>query len=461
MTAVAAISQQIWDMKYRLKMLDGPPVDKTVGDTWARVAKAACRSGGQPCRMDRPIRRSAGRFPVPPRRPHPRRRRHRPYRHPVQLLRHGRRSPTTWAASSPTCKEAALTMQQGGGIGYDFSTLRPKGAPVLGVGADASGPVVLHGRVGRHVPHHHERRASRRGAMMATLRCDHPDIEAFIDAKREAGRLRMFNLSVLVTDAFMTACVKDDAWPLSSAARFKTVPARDLWDRIMRATYAYAEPGVIFIDRINRRTISGMREDSRDQSMRRAAAAPLWRLPARLDQSGGTGTRSVHRACAIGHGPAGEAGSDRRPHDGQCRRCVALSAAEQQAEAKTKRRIGLGVTGLADALILCRARYGSEQAVSLTEQWLAAISAGTPIVASTELAAEKGPLSRCSMREKFLGGANVQDAGRGCARRHRQPRHPQRASDLHSAHRHDLAVRRQYLVAVSSRYSPTAMTARC
>ena len=92
----------------------------------------------------------------------------------------------------------------------------------------------------------------RRGAMMATLRCDHPDIEAFIEAKREAGRLRMFNLSVLVTDAFMTAVRQDDAWPLVfNGSVFKTVPARDLWDRIMRATYAYAEPGVIFIDRIN------------------------------------------------------------------------------------------------------------------------------------------------------------------------------------------------------------------
>ena len=148
-------------------------------------------------------------------------------------------------------REAALTMQQGGGIGYDFSTLRPKGAPVLGVGADASGPLSFMDvwdamcRTIMSAGH-------RRGAMMATLRCDHPDIEAFIDAKREAGRLRMFNLSVLITDAFMTAVRQDDAWPLVfNGSVFKTVPARDLWDRIMRATYAYAEPGVIFIDRIN------------------------------------------------------------------------------------------------------------------------------------------------------------------------------------------------------------------
>src|SRR5262249_16940671 len=94
---------------------------------------------------------------------------------------------------------------------------------------------------------------SRRGAMMATLACDHPDIEAFIDAKREPGRLRMFNLSVLVTDAFMAAVKNDEAWQLKfNGTVYRTVNARDVWDRIMRSTYAFAEPGVIFIDRINR-----------------------------------------------------------------------------------------------------------------------------------------------------------------------------------------------------------------
>ena len=216
----------------------------------------------------------------------------------------------------------------------------------------------------------------RRGAMMATLRCDHPDIEAFIEAKREPGRLRMFNLSVLVTDAFMTAVRRTTPWPLVfNGSTFKTVPARDLWDRIMRATYAYAEPGVIFIDRINQQNnLCVLRDHSGDQSMRRAAAAALWRLPARLDQPGGAGPRSVQPSSAARHGPSWrKLVPRRRAHDGQCRRCLALPAAEQQAEAQSKRRIGLGVTGLADALILCRARYGSERAVALTEQWLAAL----------------------------------------------------------------------------------------
>src|SRR4051794_7526105 len=257
MTTVAAISQQIWDMKYRLKMLDGQPVDKTVSDTWMRVAKALAEVEANPAEWTDRFVEALSDF---------------------QFLPAGRilagagtgrtvtlfncfvmgTIPDDMGGIFAQLREAALTMQQGGGIGYDFSTLRPKGAPVLGVGADASGPLSFMDvwdamcRTIMSAGH-------RRGAMMATLRCDHPDIEAFIEAKREPGRLRMFNLSVLVTDAFMDAVRQDQPWQLSfgGPGQTKTVakvlPARELWDKIMRATYAYAEPGVIFIDRINRR----------------------------------------------------------------------------------------------------------------------------------------------------------------------------------------------------------------
>ena len=150
-------------------------------------------------------------------------------------------------------KEAALTMQQGGGIGYDFSTLRPKGEEVKGVGSDASGPLsfmdVWDAMCGTIMS-----AGSRRGAMMATMRCDHPDIEDFITAKADAARLRKFNLSVLVSDAFMEAVKADESWDLvwKGEAR-KTVSATELWNRIMKSTYDFAEPGVIFIDRINQR----------------------------------------------------------------------------------------------------------------------------------------------------------------------------------------------------------------
>jgi ribonucleoside-diphosphate reductase alpha chain len=150
-------------------------------------------------------------------------------------------------------KEAALTMQQGGGIGYDFSTIRPKGARVKGVGSDASGPLsfmdVWDAMCGTIMS-----AGSRRGAMMATMRCDHPDVEDFITAKRDPARLRKFNVSVLVTDAFMAAVEADADWDLTwNGEVWRTVKARDLWDKIMESTYAFAEPGVIFIDRINER----------------------------------------------------------------------------------------------------------------------------------------------------------------------------------------------------------------
>jgi ribonucleoside-diphosphate reductase alpha chain len=254
MPQVAAISQQIWDMKYRLKTLDGKPVDKTIEDSWRRVANALAEAEAPAARAqwaERFYGALAG----------------------FQFLPAGRILAGAGTERSVTLfncfvmgtipddmggifahlREAALTMQQGGGIGYDFSTLRPRGAPVKGVGADASGPLSFMDvwdamcRTIMSAGH-------RRGAMMATLRCDHPDIEAFIEAKQVAGRLRMFNLSVLASDAFMTAVREDAPWELAfGGTTYRVLRARELWDKIMRATYAYAEPGVIFIDRINRR----------------------------------------------------------------------------------------------------------------------------------------------------------------------------------------------------------------
>ena len=270
MTALSAISQSIWDLKYRLKTAAGVPVDRSIEETWRRVAKALARpeertaagdaAAGGRVAGDTTVGREAweARFYAA--------------LEDFQFLPAGRilagagtrrnvtlfncfvmgEIPDDMAGIFTHLKEAALTLQQGGGIGYDFSTLRPKGAEVKGVGADASGPLSFMD-VWDAMCRTIMSAGSRRGAMMATLRCDHPDIEAFIDAKREPGRLRMFNLSVLVTDAFMQAVREDAPWPLVFAGTtYRVVQARDLWDRIMRATYDYAEPGVIFIDRINR-----------------------------------------------------------------------------------------------------------------------------------------------------------------------------------------------------------------
>ncbi|HEY0282930.1 MAG TPA: LAGLIDADG family homing endonuclease [Rhizomicrobium sp.] len=258
------IARQIWDMKYRLKQPDGTPVDDDVAASWARVALAASGAEAPEVRRDHAIafaKALAG----------------------YRFLPAGRILAGAGTGRSVTLfncfvmgaipdsmdgifshlREAALTLQQGGGIGYDFSSLRPKGAPVAGVGADASGPVSFMD-VWDAMCRIIMSAGSRRGAMMATLSCDHPDIEDFIDAKRTPGRLSMFNLSVLATDRFMAA-VKDDApWELKFGGRvMKTLPARDLWNRIMRSTYAYAEPGVIFIDRINRQNNLGYCETIR------------------------------------------------------------------------------------------------------------------------------------------------------------------------------------------------------
>jgi ribonucleoside-diphosphate reductase alpha chain len=251
MALIGSISQRIWDMKYRLKGPSGEPLDRTIEDSWRRVAEALAAPEREPEKW-------AGRFVEA--------------MSDFKFLPAGRilagagsgrqvtlfncfvmgTIPDDMGGIFAHLREAALTMQQGGGIGYDFSTLRPRGAPVKGVGADASGPLSFMD-VWDAMCRTIMSAGYRRGAMMATLSCDHPDIEDFIEAKREPGRLRMFNLSVLVTDAFMQAVAGDMPWQLSFAgAVWKALPARELWDKIMRATYAYAEPGVIFIDRINR-----------------------------------------------------------------------------------------------------------------------------------------------------------------------------------------------------------------
>ncbi|HEX2888861.1 LAGLIDADG family homing endonuclease [Vineibacter terrae] len=245
------IATRIWDMKYRLAAPDGSAVDAAIEDTWRRVAEALAANEREPARW------------VPRFEAALRDHKFLPAGRILAGAGTGRdvtlfncfvmgAVPDDMAGIFEHLKEAALTMQRGGGIGYDFSTLRPRGAPVLGVGADASGPLSFMD-VWDAMCRTIMSAGSRRGAMMATLRCDHPDIEDFVDAKRDARRLRNFNLSVLVSDAFMAAVAADADWPLVFGGRtFRTVHARALWDRIMRATYEVAEPGVIFIDRINR-----------------------------------------------------------------------------------------------------------------------------------------------------------------------------------------------------------------
>ncbi|NYZ15208.1 adenosylcobalamin-dependent ribonucleoside-diphosphate reductase [Azospirillum sp. RWY-5-1] len=389
MTGIAAISQQIWDMKYRFKTADGEPLDATIDDTWTRVAGALAAGESDPARWAPVFRDALAGFGFLP---------------AGRILAGAGtgRSVTLFncfvmgrigddlGAIFAHLREAALTMQQGGGIGYDFSTIRPKGARVHGVGADASGPLSFMD-VWDSMCRTIMSAGARRGAMMATLRCDHPDIEAFIDAKREPGRLRMFNLSVLVTDAFMQAVEADQPWPLGFDGHCtKVLRARELWDRIMQATYAYAEPGVIFIDRINATNNLRYCEEI-------SATNPCGEQP--LPPYGACLLGSINLATLVRDPFGMEAGLDME----RLRALVPVAVRmmdnvvdvsrfpleAQRREAQAKRRIGLGVTGLADALILCGVRYGSARAVELTDLWLGAVQAEA-YRASAALAAEKG-----------------------------------------------------------------------
>jgi ribonucleoside-diphosphate reductase alpha chain len=286
-------------------------------------------------------------------------------------------------------KEAALTMQQGGGVGMDFSTIRPSGSPVHGVGADASGPLTFMDCWDSMCRTVHSA-GQRRGAMMGCLRIDHPDIEAFIDAKRDPARFRNFNLSVLVTDAFMAALGADGEWPLVFGGEtVRTVRPRDLWERLMRATYDAAEPGVIFVDRVNA-------ENNLAHCETIAASNPCGEQM--LPPYGACLLGSINLARLVDKPFEGgvldeeQLGELTRTAVRMLDNVIDISRyplPAQEREAKAKRRIGLGITGLADALLFCGAAYGSGEAVELTRRWLGTIKREA-YRASALLASEKG-----------------------------------------------------------------------
>jgi len=406
MAAISSISQQIWDMKYRFQESDGSVHDKTIEDTWHRIAKALATPEQNPTEWEEPFYEALKDF---------------------KFLPAGRiiagagtarkvtlfncfvmgTVPDDMAGIFDQLKEAALTLQQGGGIGYDFSTLRPKGALVKGVGADASGPLSFMD-VWDSMCRTIMSAGSRRGAMMATLRCDHPDIEAFIDAKREPGRLRMFNLSVLITDSFMEAVEKDTSWDLKfDGQTYRTIRARDLWDRIMRGTYAYAEPGVIFIDRINQQNNLSYCEVIN-------ATNPCGEQP--LPPYGACLLGSINLVQLVKEPFTEAAHLDMEALAKLVPVAVRMMdnvvdvsnfpLIEQATEARAKRRIGLGLTGLGDALIMCRARYGSAEAVALTREWSAAVERYA-YLASTEIAQEKGSFPLYDA-EQYTAGQHIQ-----------------------------------------------------
>lgn len=404
------IAQQIWQDKYRFsgsvigQDIIGP--DQTVEHTWKRIASELCQNEANPAKYYSEFYDALSGF---------------------KFIPAGRILAGAGTGRKVTLfncfvmgqiedslesifshlREAALTMKQGGGIGYDFSTIRPKGSPVKSLGSDASGPLSFMDTWNSMCATVMSAGA-RRGAMMATLRCDHPDIEEFITAKQQKGRLTNFNVSVLISDVFMKAVENNYSWGLHfNGKTYKTIQARHLWNLILKSTYDYAEPGVIFIDRINQQNNLGYCEVI--SSTNPCGEQPLPPYGACL-----LGSINLTQFC--------EAPNSRFLLNKESLTKTVTTAVrmldnvidvsnfalpQQEGEAKAKRRIGLGVTGLADALAGYEITYGSQGSLDLVAQWMELIT-NTAYRASSQLALEKGSFALYD-KEKYLARPFIQN----------------------------------------------------
>lgn len=424
----AEISRFIWETKYRYR--NGDQVrDSTLEDSWRRLARALARVDTQRGHWALRFFRNLEDFRFLP---GGRILAGAGTEHRVTLFNCFVMGTVedSMEAIFERLKESALTMQQGGGIGCDFSTLRPAGSRAHHTGTIASGPVSFM-RIWDATCATLLSTGSRRGAMMATLRCDHPDIERFVDAKRDPRELRHFNLSVLVSDDFMAAVDQDREWPLvfpeqmlegDSAEQLlrtwsgeskplpcrviRRIRARDLWQKIMRATYDCAEPGVLFIDRINDHNNLYYREQI-------SATNPCGEIP--LPPYGACNLGSVNlmrfviapfteRADLDWFGIEECAAVGVRMLDN----VIDLSHYPlplQKKQARGSRRVGIGITGLADALIALGLHYDSDAARALAARVMASVR-DSAYRTSIDLAAEKGPFPFFE-RKKYLAGADV------------------------------------------------------
>lgn len=428
------LSTMVWDIKYRYRRKE-KVIDHTIEDTWQRVAKALAK----PEKSDERAHWQQAFYDI---------------LENFQFLPGGRilaGAGTHHQVTLFNCfvmpiafdslpsiftalKEGAITLQQGGGVGYDFSVLRPQGEMVARTGISASGPVSFM-RIWNTMCGVLLSTGARRGAMMGVLRCDHPDIEEFIAAKKEAKELRHFNVSVMISDAFMEAIKKDEPWalvfPITSKMKvegdiiyrqwgdsltpqacrvYRYVQARELWEKIIRSAYEYAEPGVLFGDTINR--LNNLWYVDHINATNPCGEIPLpsygacnlgainltqfviapfstqaelnWNA---IDKTVSVATRLLDNVVDVSRYPL---------------------RAQKQAAFST-RRLGLGVTGLADMFVMLGIRYGSPESITFAEKLMKRIAEVT-WQTSIELAREKGafPLfTQDYLRGKFVTTLDV------------------------------------------------------
>jgi len=384
------ISEFVWENKYRYR-IGHQIIDRTLEDTWARIAKAIAKAEKetQQKKVEQQFFDLLKEFKFLP---GGRILAGAGTKHRVTLFNcfvMGTIEDSLDGIFS-TLKESALTLQQGGGIGLDFSTLRPKGTFTETTNSVASGPVSFM-RIFDSMSAIMQSTGARRGAMMGTLHCSHPDIEEFIGAKAKKSDLRHFNVSVLVTDQFLKAVHENRKWPLVFAgAVFRQIDARALWNKITENAYAHAEPGVLFIDTINR--WNNLRDIEYITATNPCGEIPLPPYGAcnlgslnltqfikkpftpdaevnwtKLENTASLATRFLDNVTDVSGYPLGA----------------------QEKEARRTRRIGLGITGLADAFLMMRLKYGSAESCSLASALMKTISYAA-WQTSIELASEKG-----------------------------------------------------------------------
>jgi len=419
----APIAELIWDMKYRYRR-GGKVIDQNLPDTWQRVAGAVAQAEKMSDRQKWQqafygilenfrflpggrILAGAG------------------TKHQVTLFNCFVMdiADDSLPAIFSALKEGAITLQYGGGVGYDFSILRPEGDLVKKTGLPASGPISFM-RIWDTTCKILLSTGARRGAMMGVLRCDHPDIEAFIAAKSDPHELRHFNVSVMVSDAFMQAVKKNEKWPLIFPADdekklsadimhrhgmayriYRYVNARELWEKIIRAAYDYAEPGVLFGDTINRMNNLWYREKIH-------ATNPCGEIP--LPAYGACNLGAINltqfviapftRDAKINWSALEEVTRIATRFQDNVIDVSQYPLTVQKQQAVGTRRIGLGVTGLADIFVMLGISYGSAESIELARDIMKKIMEVT-WQTSIELAKEKG--SFLFYDKKYLQGEFV------------------------------------------------------